>query len=299
MMRQFRQLAGVAVDLALCALMLAALAPAFMLPYATAVRMSGALGRLLLPLTPFAARVSDNLALVRPGLRARAVTAAVGDNFGRQVIEFARMSDFAARPALRRATGIEHLRAAVEAGRGALIVSAHFGNWDAIRLAARDAGVEVGIIYRRFNNPVFDWLARTRIRRAGGPVLWKGMPGQRAMLRTLRQGGAVLVLLDQRLGGGPTLPFLGRPAQTAAAVAAMALKSGVPLIPAVAVRAADGISFDVAFEPPVQASDADAAMRHIHDRYAAWIDAAPGQWFWLHRRWKGAGAAGTSGETGV
>ncbi|MFN3615810.1 MAG: lysophospholipid acyltransferase family protein [Rubrimonas sp.] len=288
-MRRVRQLAGAAWDLALSVLMLAALAPALAAPYAAAVRTAGALGRFLLPRTPFAARIAENVALVRPDLQPRAVAAAGGDNFGRQIVEFARMSDFAARPALRRATGLEHLRAAAAAGRGALIVSAHFGNWDAIRLAARDAGVEVGIIYRRFNNPVFDWLARTRIRRAGGPVLWKGLPGQKAMLRRLRQGGAILVLLDQRLGGGPTLPFLGRPAQTAGAVAAMALKSGVPLIPAVAVRAADGVSFDVTFEPPVQAPDADAAMRAIHDRYAAWIDAAPGQWFWLHRRWKGVG----------
>lgn len=267
-----------------------AIAPFMALPHRAGLALFGGLGRLALPLTPFARRIADNLRHVGrdPG-EARALAAQVGDNFGRVVLEYIQMGRLARRRRARRATGLEHLRAAVAAGRGVVLVSAHFGNWEVARLAARDAGVEVGLIYRAFNNAPFDALARAKIRLAGEPVMAKGREGRRAMVRHLRGGGAMLILLDQRLGGGPELPFLGRPAQTASAMADLALRLGAPVVPVSARRRADGASFDVAFEPPLTRETGEATMRAVNARYEAWIDAAPGQWFWLHRRWKHAG----------
>ncbi len=273
------------------ALFLLLISPALILPYPWVVRGFGATGRALLPLLPFAARVRDNLRLVRPeagAAEARALTAAVGDNAMRILAEYIRMADFRARPRQRHVEGLEHLRDAAASGRGGLVVSAHYGNWEAIRLAARDAGIELAIIYRAFNNAPFDALSMTRIRLAGEPVMHKGPEGSRRLLRHLKGGGLALVLLDQRLGYGPPTPFLGRPAQTTTTIAALAQRLRVPLIPAVARRRADGLSFDVRFEPPVDAATPEAAMRAINDRISAWIEAEPGQWFWLHRRWKRA-----------
>jgi KDO2-lipid IV(A) lauroyltransferase len=266
---------------------LVVIAPALVLPFDVARRGYAALGRLLLPRTPFVARIAGNLAATGFPADPRALAAAVGDNFMRMVVEFSRMADFARRRDLRRAAGLEHLRAAVARGRGVVIVSAHYGNWEAIRLSAREAGVEVGLIYRAFNNPVFDRLVQSRATFAGRPLMHKGRSGQRELLRHLKAGGVVLILLDQRLGGGPSIDLLGTPTPTNTAVAAMALRLGAVLLPAVARRAADGLSFDVAFEPPVEAATPDGAMAAVNARYGAWIAAAPGQWFWLHRRWKG------------
>jgi len=274
------------------AVFLALIAPLFALPYPLAVRASGLAGRLLLPLSPAAGRVRDNLALLgrNGGPRAaRRLTAQVGDSFGRVLAEYIRMGGFAARPGLLHVHGGDALRAALKAGRGAIIVSAHFGNWEAIRLAGRGLGVEVGIIYRPFNNPAFNAVALGKIAMAGGPVLYKGAAGLKQMVRHLRGGGAILILLDQRLGDGAALPFMGRTAHTATSVAALAQRMGAPLIPAVGQRRADGLSFDVTFEPPIVADAPDAAMRAVNARFEAWIDRAPEQWFWLHRRWKWAG----------
>ena len=271
---------------------LAAIAPLFALPYPLAVRASGWVGRTFLPLTPAARRVRDNLALVRPGTApaaARRLTAAVGDNFGRVLAEYIRMGALAARPGLLHVEGGDALRAALAPGRGAIVVSAHFGNWEAIRLAGRSLGVEIGIIYRPFNNPAFNAVALGKIAQAGAPVLYKGAAGLKQMVKHLRGGGAILILLDQRLGDGAALPFMGRTAQTATSVAALAQRMGAPLLPAVGQRRADGLSFDVTFEPPVVADAPEAAMRAVNARFEAWIDRAPGQWFWLHRRWKWAG----------
>jgi KDO2-lipid IV(A) lauroyltransferase len=269
------------------ALFVMALLPAVLLPYRAGVGLYGWLGRTLLPLTPFARRISDNLALVGAPWSPRAVAAGVGDNFLRTLVEYGRLNDLTARPGLRRTQGVEHLRAAMAQGRGAVLVSAHYGNWEVIRLAARDAGIEVGIIYRAFNNPVFDRMAFYNAGRAGKPVMRKGRAGQRDMLRHLKGGGAILILLDQRLGDGVELDFLGAPTRTSVAVAALAQRLGAALIPAVARRRDDGLSFDVTFEPPVTAPTPEATMAAINARFGAWITAAPGQWFWLHRRWKG------------
>jgi KDO2-lipid IV(A) lauroyltransferase len=276
-----------AFDLLETAAFVASMLPALVLPYRAAVGFYGMVGRILLPLTPITRRISDNLAIVDMPLDARRLAAQVGDNFMRTMIEYARMRSFANRSQLRRAHGVERLQAAVAHGRGVVLVSAHYGNWEAIRLAAREAGVEVGLIYRSFNNAFFDRLARGSTVMAGEPVMHKGKAGQREMLRLLRGGGAILILLDQRLGDGVDLDFLGRPARTTTAVAALAQRMGAPLMPAVARRREDGLSFDVTFEDPVAAKDPQAAMAAINARFGAWIADAPGQWFWLHRRWKG------------
>lgn len=262
------------------------IAPFFVIPADAAVRAFAAVGRWGLPLAPAARRIRENLAMVRPSLQPRRITREVGDNFGRVLAEYIRMPDFAARSERRHARGVEHLRQAAAAGRGVVVVSAHFGNWEAVRLAARDAGVDVGILYRAFNNPLFDAMSIWRIRAAGEPVLHKGRQGGRGLLGALKRGGVVMVLLDQRSGGDPLIAFLGREAETATAVAALAQRTGAALIPAFAQRRADGLSFDVTFEPPLPPGDPISVTGAINDRFSAWVDAAPGQWFWLHHRWK-------------
>ena len=288
------------LDLALAGLLVLAVGPFLLAPADWTVRAFGAAGRRLLPLFPAAARIRDNRALL--GLTGapeaeRRLEAGVGDNFGRVLAEYVRMPDFARGRDRRRATGLDHLRAAVEAGRGAVLVSAHYGNWEAVRLAARDAGVEVGILYRSFNNAGFDRLSRSRIAVAGEPVMHKGREGARALLAHLRKGGAMLVLIDQRQSKSPALPFLGRPALTATGVASICLRTGAALIPARAARAADGLSFDVAFEAPIPHGRAEAMTAEANRRIGRWIAEHPEQWFWLHRRWSGVRRR-VSAETG-
>lgn len=263
--------------------------PLFLGPYAPMVRAMGRIGRTLLPLVPARRRIDRNIAHVRPEAtpaEREAIVAGVGDNFARLMVEFFQFRTFGARRDLRRVSGLEHLHAAAAEGRGVILVSAHYGDWEAARFAARDAGIEVGLIYRAFNNTAFDGAIRRSIARAGRPVLHKGREGMKAMVRHIRQGGAMLILLDQRLGAGTMLPFLGRPAQTATAVAALAARTGAPMVPVVCRRRADGLSFDVIFEPQIPRGPADAMMGAVNARVEAWVDAAPEQWFWLHRRWK-------------
>ncbi|MGF1447465.1 MAG: lysophospholipid acyltransferase family protein [Pikeienuella sp.] len=236
----------------------------------------------------FRRRALRNLALVRPDLdphARRAVTAEAGRQFLRLMIEYAHLDRWA-RGVDITAKGIETLRDAHDRGRGVVVVSAHYGNWEAVRLAALRAGLEIGIIYRAFNNRYLDRFALGLIPCCGTPVLHKGPAGLRELIGHVRRGGAVLILVDQRNTGAPFLPFLGHPAETVLAPAEIAARTGAALIPAMARRDPVGRKFKVWFEPPIENADARAAMTRVNARIGAWITDEPGQWLWFHRRWR-------------
>lgn len=262
--------------------------------YPAAVNACGRIGRRLLPLLPQARRARDNLAHVwpdKPETERAALLAEIGAQHGRLVAEYARLDDLAGRAPRWRVAGLEHLEAARARGRGVIVVSAHIGNWEALRAAAQAAGAELAMIRRGFRNRLFDARSRAVQAPLGGPILDRGRDGSRAMMRLLGGGGLMLVLLDQRLGDGATLPFLGQPAATNLAAAALARRLGTPMLTARALRLPDGLDFDIRFEPALPQGDDVETMLAYHARVAAWVEAAPAQWFWLHRRWKRPGPA--------
>jgi KDO2-lipid IV(A) lauroyltransferase len=247
------------------------------------------LGGLVARMVPgFRRRAEENLALVWPERSAaerRRVLRDAGRSFLRLMVEYAHI-DRVARRAELEVEGLAQLEAARAVGRGALIVTAHYGNWEAIRIAAARAGIECGILYRPFNNRYLNRFTHRLIGGIGMPVLEKGPAGLRECIAHLRRGGVLLVLVDQRNSGAPFLPFLGQPAETMTVSAAIAAKCGAALIPAVARRHAARRRFSVRFEPEIATADPEAAMRRVNERIGAWIEEEPGQWFWFHRRWR-------------
>lgn len=233
-------------------------------------------------------RAEANLALVWPDRSAaerRRIVTGAGCAFMRLCVEYAHLDRWA-RTVRLETEGVAHLTEAADAGRGVVLVTAHYGNWEAIRLAALGAGVETGIIYRPFNNRYLDRYALNLITCAGGPVLQKGKTGVRELVTHLRRGGAILILVDQRTSGAPFLPFLGMPAETVLVAANLARLGGAALIPARARRVVERRCFDVRFETPVTVREPQAMMTEVNDRIGSWIEACPDQWLWFHRRWK-------------
>ena len=99
------------------------------------------------------------------------------------------------------------------------------------------------------------------------------------------------MLVDQKLNDGIAVPFFGRDAMTAPALAQLALKYRCPVVPARLERL-DGARFRLTFQPPMELPDtgdreADVfeTMRRVNAIFEDWIRARPEQWLWLHRRW--------------
>jgi len=111
-------------------------------------------------------------------------------------------------------TGLEHLEAARERGQGAILTSGHFGNWEMIRIAFARHGWPPALIYRAFNNPLFDAYSMRLMRTTDAPLFHKGKRGTLGLLRHVRKGGCALILTDQRFSKAPEIPFFGWPAKT-------------------------------------------------------------------------------------
>ena len=252
-------------------------------------RFLGAFGcRLVLIIPAFRRRADDNLKLVYPKMgtaERRTLVREAARSFIHLAVEYAHLDRFIRKVAIST-DGIERLHAARRAGKGAIIVSAHYGNWEAIRIAARREGHDIGIIYRAFNNRYLDRFTMDLIPRAGEPVLQKGRRGMRQLVAHVRRGGTIMILVDQRNSGAPFIDFMGQPAETVTAAADLALASGAVLLPARAVRNMDTCRFRVTFEEPVEGDDSIAMMTEVNHRITGWVAEYPAQWFWFHRRWK-------------
>lgn len=197
--------------------------------------------------------------------------------------------------------GLEELRAAVEGGTGAVVVTGHFGNWEIGGAAVAARGIPLDVVVQRQANPLFDRLINEARARLGMRVIYRGRASKDA-LRGLRAARVVAIVADQDArAAGVFVPFFGRPASTFRGPAVLALRSGAPLFIATAVRAPDG-GCDVRMrripDPPPGDPEARAlalTAAHVLALEEA-VRARPEQYFWHHRRWKTAPPEGAPGE---
>ncbi len=268
-----------------------ALGMARVLPYPARIGFGGWLGRTLTTRVPrFRDRIEANLAHVMPELDAAAragIAREVGDSFGRSFIEMFSMAAFQARRPWIGPTGpgVAALEAAAREGRGVLVVTGHFGQWEAGRAWLKATLGEAAAVYRPLNNPYLERIYRRQLEIGGRPMLPKGAAGLRGLVAHLRGGGIAAILTDQYDRRAARFDFLGRPAPTVTIAADLALRLKLPLIPAYCLRAPDGLHVAVDLEAPLPHTTAEEMTQAINDSLAARVRANPGQYLWTHRRW--------------
>lgn len=264
---------------------------ALAIPYDRRVPLFGVLlRRVVAPVIGYRQRAVDNLELIWPQMplaKRKAIADAVADNAGRTLIENYSAAEFMARMQQIRpiGPGFLALQTAAQQGRPVILVSGHFGNYEAARASLVAHGFAVGGLYRPMINPYFNRHYVRTMEAFGGPVFAQGRKGTAGFVRHLRAGGQLVLLLDQRVDGAQWIDFLGRPARTSFSAAELALKYGALLIPFYATRNPDGLSFTVELEPPIDVSDAATMTTALSASLAARVEAKPEQWFWIHRRW--------------
>ena len=260
-------------------------------PFKSRVKYGGAfLGTLIANVKTSRQRIENNLRKIYPDMtpdEIRQITKTVGGNFGRSFVEILNNDISQKFPELRHASGpgLQVLRDAAAAGTGAIIVSGHYGQWDGARHYLKSEGMEVGAIYRPSSNHYFDRIFVPQIEHAGKPAFPSGRRGTTEMVRHVRAGGMVAILLDQRFGKGEALDFMGQPALTSTAAASIALKYDLPMIPVYGTRRDGSLDVDIVFEAPIAHTDATTMTQAANDSLTAQVRRNPGQWYWLHKRW--------------
>jgi len=214
----------------------------------------------------------------------------MGRNMGRTLFEILHNREFQARQDRFHVSGpgLRALEQARAMGKGAIIVSGHFGQWDAVRAVLKARGMETGAVYRPQKNRYYQRHFLAGIEAGGGPIIAIGRAGTLELVRHLRKGGFLAILLDEKYAEGVAMPFLGLPALTSTSAATLALKYDLVLVPAYGTRRPDGTSFDVAFEQPIPHTDALTMTQAINDSLSARVLDKPAQWYWMLRRWQGA-----------
>ncbi len=214
-------------------------------------------------------------------------------SLGRSMMEFAalgtrRGDDLVAGV---RFVGLEHFERAHREGRGAILVTGHFGNWELLG-AAIAARFPLDFLVGEQTNAAVDRRINALRRRRGIGIIHRGVAA-RGVLRALAAGRFVAMLVDQDAGrSGVFVPVFGRPASTAPGPARFALRTGAPVIPGFIVPRPGG-GHTAFIEPPLRAGSAgddEAAVVDLTARIAArveaWVRRYPELYFWPHRRWK-------------
>ena len=189
--------------------------------------------------------------------------------------------------------GLEHARAAAASRRGVFFATPHLGNWEWAALVTGANGFPVTIVARPLDNPFLDARLAAMRERTGCRVVSK-RDAARTLLRTLREGGIVGILADQRARppDAVEVPFFGRPAWTTTAIARLAEKTGALFLPVVCLRTGPGRyrlvyseAIDPAALPPGERGVVPLTAR-VTALVESQVRAAPEQWLWLHDRWR-------------
>jgi KDO2-lipid IV(A) lauroyltransferase len=213
-------------------------------------------------------------------------------NFGKSALEFLRIPSMTPEEVNQRVTfvGEEHLRAAFEPGKGVLLITAHFGNWELMGSKLLQLGYPLDVIARNSELPSTTAIINTIREESGMRVFARGdlLPA----IRVLKQNRMLAILPDQHDYDGIFVDFFGRPAKTAIGPAAIALRTGAVLLPVFTFRQPDD-TIRVVFQPPFAAQptgNKDEDVRALTQRIMGLIEAAireaPDQWLWFHNRWK-------------
>jgi Kdo2-lipid IVA lauroyltransferase/acyltransferase len=261
------------------------------LPYTVRVPLCGwVMAYLVAPIAGYRTRVRENLALILPDLPQAEVTRlmrAVPDNVGRTIIEIYSGAEFTARTGPPEGPGLAALDAAHATGRPVILVTGHFGNYDASRAALIARGFRVGALYRPMKNAFFNAHYVAAISRIGTPMFPRGRAGLADMVRHLKSGGMLGMVIDQHMNHGEALTFFGTTAQTALSAAQLALKYDALLVPTYAIRQPDGLNFKIVVEAPIPHGTPQAMTQALNDSLETLVRQHLDQWFWIHRRWKG------------
>ncbi len=268
----------------------------WLLPLDAASWLGGCLGRAIGPLLPVHRLARRNLERAFPEkgeAEIAVILRGMWDNLGRVLGEWPHLSEFRFYEEGGRisVSGVENVDLMRDDGKAGIFFTAHFGNWEIATLAAIQRGVPLDEIYRAANNPLVDRLI-VRARRAHeGSLHRKGPQGARHLIAALKAGRHLGMLVDQKMNDGIPVPFFGRDAMTAPALAEFALRYDCPVIPARVIRER-GARFRMVIEPPFPVlrsgdhhADVAATMARVNAHIEDWIRQHPEQWFWVHKRW--------------
>lgn len=188
--------------------------------------------------------------------------------------------------------GLDLIDEALKEGKGCILITAHYGNWELLARKLVILGYKANVIARDSDDPGMTGMA-TKIRESGGYRVFDKDQPLLGAFRALRRNELLGILPDQNeLRGGIFVDFFGRPVSTATGPAVFALRTGAPVIPVFAPRMPNG-KYKATAYPRIEFTPSGDEDKDIYDltvlinqAIEREVRSHPDQWLWLHDRWK-------------
>jgi len=216
------------------------------------------------------------------------------ENLGMNVIELLKLP-FMAKDFLKGRVKLENadrIKSSLEKGKGVIVLTAHFGNWEIASLAASLNGYTMSVFAREQKYERLNDLLNQFRQSTGCKVITKGF-SVKDIIRTLNNNGIVAMLSDQDAGAsGVFVNFFNRPASTAPGIVVFSLKTGADILPSFIWRIEAGNHIASAGEAfrlintGNKENDVKENLQKIADILEDYIKKFPEQWLWAHKRWK-------------
>ena len=226
--------------------------------------------------------------------RIRGIAKQCFENLGKTVLEFMQFPRMDSKKIQQYVSfeGIQHAEQALARGKGAIILTGHFGNWELLAASISATIAPLTPIVRELRSPRLNALVSNYRERAGYATIDRDT-GIRHALRCLKRNELLGIVADVDTSvSGVFVDFFGRPAYTPYSPVAIALKTGAAILPTFIVRQSDG-SHRAIIEPPLMLQRTDVKEKDLVTNtqkftkiIESYIRRYPTQWIWMHRRWK-------------
>jgi KDO2-lipid IV(A) lauroyltransferase len=269
-----------------------------LLPHEYALRLGSVLGRITFSVVRLRRKVVlENLKATFPHKNDSEIMAIARDtyrNLAMSLVEYARLP-VTTQEQMReriRVDGLENFDKALARGKGAVLVTGHFGSWELMGANLIGLGYKLHFLVGEQSNKAVDNLMNGLRRSQGIGIISMGV-SMRQVLKALRANQFVAMLSDQDAGShGVLVDFLGRPASTPFGPASFAVRTGACVVTGFIMR--DGLSkHRVVLEEPIvpeEGADERSESLRLTQLYTSalekYVREKPDHWLWLHRRWK-------------
>jgi KDO2-lipid IV(A) lauroyltransferase len=231
--------------------------------------------------------ISNNVSLLK--LNTSKITNENLDQTGRVFFEFFNLSKFNWKNIIVK--NQDNLNLIQKYKGSKIFISAHIGNWEITRNFLLNEGFILHSIYRHANNRMIDSYIQKNRQRENAYFYKKGSDSAKNMIKVLKNGGDLALLVDQRDSSGTLINFFNKKAYASEGFANLALKYQTMICPVYSIRNRDG-SFQLIFEKPLEFNEyqsltpKDLVQKVYIEYFESWINKNPEQWLWSHERWK-------------
>ncbi len=263
------------------------------LPVSAASDLGGFIARTLGPRLAVSRKARRHIHLAFPGIsedETERIVKGMWNNLGRTFAEYPHLETIAQQHIVF--TNPEAIEKLEKVSGGCIVFNGHLGNWEVPPAVMAVRGQTIDVIYRAPNNNFIESSLK-RMRSLNGRIHThaKSASGTRALLKALKQGRILGILIDQKYNEGISVPFFGHPAMTSTAFVTMGQKYDCPVVPARIVRT-KGLNFEITLYDPLRLFNKNGEPRNpkdvvidAHRHLEQWITEKPEQWLWLHKRW--------------